>query len=224
MNRESAIIYRSFIEAIRLLPDEYRAEAYDALFAYALDGEEYAGDNSIIKAVLLLVAPQIDANNKRYENGCKGAEYGKLGGRPKKENPEETPKKPQENPKETPNDNVNDNDNDKENIPPKPPKGGKRFTPPSVEDVREYVKSRSSPVDPEAFCDFYTAKGWKVGNQTMKDWKAAVRTWEKRKTEAPGRASPFLERKLDSTIVERGVDEYGFEWTRDASGIITHHY
>ena len=55
-----------------------------------------------------------------------------------------------------------------------------RFTPPSVQDVMEYCRERGNNVDPERFVDFYAAKGWKVGNSPMKDWKAAVRTWEKR--------------------------------------------
>lgn len=56
----------------------------------------------------------------------------------------------------------------------------KRFTPPSVEEVGAYVDEKQYHVDPEAFVDFYASKGWKVGNQSMKDWKAAVRTWNKR--------------------------------------------
>lgn len=65
-----------------------------------------------------------------------------------------------------------------------PPPGGKgkgtRFAPPSLQEVTDYCRERSNGVDPERFVDFYAAKGWKVGNQLMKDWKAAVRTWEKR--------------------------------------------
>lgn len=61
--------------------------------------------------------------------------------------------------------------------------GGKaaknRFSPPSVDEVREYCRERGNSVDPERFVDFYISKGWKVGNQQMKDWRAAVRTWEK---------------------------------------------
>lgn len=53
------------------------------------------------------------------------------------------------------------------------------FTPPTVEEVRTYCMERGNLVDPEQFVDFYTSKGWKVGNQRMKDWKAAVRTWER---------------------------------------------
>lgn len=53
------------------------------------------------------------------------------------------------------------------------------FKPPSVEDVAAYCKERNNNVDPENFCDFYQSKNWYVGKNKMKDWKAAVRTWEK---------------------------------------------
>lgn len=56
----------------------------------------------------------------------------------------------------------------------------KRFAPPSVEEVGAFVDEKQYNVDPEAFVNFYASKGWKVGNQPMKDWKAAVRTWNKR--------------------------------------------
>ena len=56
----------------------------------------------------------------------------------------------------------------------------KRFTPPSLEEVTSYCAERNNGVDPQAFIDFYTSKGWKVGKETMHDWQAAVRTWERR--------------------------------------------
>ena len=57
----------------------------------------------------------------------------------------------------------------------------KRFTPPSVEDVRQYCFERENGIDAEAFVDYYTARGWKYGQgKPVVDWKAAVRTWEKR--------------------------------------------
>ena len=55
----------------------------------------------------------------------------------------------------------------------------KRFVPPKVDEVRAYCEERGNGVDPEAFVDFYTAKGWKVGSNPMKDWQAAVRNWER---------------------------------------------
>lgn len=56
----------------------------------------------------------------------------------------------------------------------------KRFIKPTLEEVTAYCKERKNNVDPQRFIDFYESKGWKVGNQPMKDWKACVRTWEKR--------------------------------------------
>ena len=59
----------------------------------------------------------------------------------------------------------------------------KTFSPPSIEEVREYCKERGNGIDAEGFIDAYTAKGWLIGKTPMKDWKAAVRTWEKREKE-----------------------------------------
>lgn len=61
-----------------------------------------------------------------------------------------------------------------------------RFLKPTLEEIREYCLSRNNYVDPERFYDYYEANGWKVGKNPMKDWRAAVRTWESReKSEAP---------------------------------------
>jgi hypothetical protein len=60
----------------------------------------------------------------------------------------------------------------------------KRFVKPNVEDIIDYCNERNNYVDPQKFYDYYSSNGWKVGKNPMKDWKAAVRTWEKN-TEAP---------------------------------------
>ena len=62
-----------------------------------------------------------------------------------------------------------------------------RFAPPTPDDVRAYCHDKGLPVDADRFCDFYASKGWKVGNQPMKDWRAAVRTWATR--DGPNRAN-----------------------------------
>lgn len=54
------------------------------------------------------------------------------------------------------------------------------FIPPSIDEVREYCIERGNTVDPEVFVNHYQSVGWKVGSNKMKDWKAAVRTWERR--------------------------------------------
>lgn len=60
------------------------------------------------------------------------------------------------------------------------PVSSKRFVKPTLEEVKEYCLSRKNNIDAQQFIDFYESKGWKVGNQSMKDWKACVRTWEQR--------------------------------------------
>ena len=73
----------------------------------------------------------------------------------------------------------------------------KRFTPPSVEMVREYCWERGNSVDPQRFVDYYSSNGWMVGKNKMKDWKAAVRTWEQndkgKLQKQPKKSSSFLD-------------------------------
>lgn len=104
MKRDSFVFYRSFKNAISSLPKDKQLKTLLMVVDYALDGQEPPPNCGYERAIFELVRPQIDTNNKRYENGCKGAEYGKKGGRPKKEKP---PQKPQNNPEITPNVNNN---------------------------------------------------------------------------------------------------------------------
>ena len=64
------------------------------------------------------------------------------------------------------------------NIETEKPKG-KRFVKPTLEEVQAYCLERNNNVDAEGFIDYYTSNGWKVGKNPMKDWKSAVRTWER---------------------------------------------
>lgn len=70
-----------------------------------------------------------------------------------------------------------------ESAPPSVAASNSRFVRPTLEEIAEYCAERNSNVDPQAFFDFYESKGWRVGNQPMKDWKASVRTWERRSTQ-----------------------------------------
>lgn len=116
MERDSFVFYRSFMEAMDCLDNDTLAETLRAIAKYALDGET-PEVNGVVKALFLSFKPQIDANNRRYENGCKG-------GRSK--NQTKTKTEPNGNQSETktepnrteaePNVNVNDNDNDNENV------------------------------------------------------------------------------------------------------------
>lgn len=110
--RESFVFYRSFYDAIKDLPRDVQGEIYTAIMEYSLYGKETENLKPIARSVFTLMKPQIDVNNKRFENG-------KRGGRPKSEdkpkgNQNETKDEPKNNQKITkdePNVNVNDNVN-----------------------------------------------------------------------------------------------------------------
>lgn len=77
---------------------------------------------------------------------------------------------------------------------------------PTIDEIRAYCTERGSKIDPEAFFDFYESKGWMVGKNPMKDWKAAVRTWEKREKEV----APRKRERRRETVFEhnlRAIDQ-----------------
>lgn len=87
-----------------------------------------------------------------------------------------------------------------------------RFQKPSVDEVRQYCFERGNGIDPETFIDFYEARGWMIGKNPMKDWKAAVRTWEKRtqaertRPSAPQRESVFAHNMRE---MQKMREQYG---------------
>ena len=121
--RDAFSFFWSFKDAIMGLEDEKEKLAiYEALTDYAFLGIEPTDLTPICKIIWKLVKPNIDSSIKRYDacvnNGKKGAEYGSLGGRPKKkkETPKETPEEtPEETPKETPKKPLNKNKNKDKN-------------------------------------------------------------------------------------------------------------
>lgn len=78
-------------------------------------------------------------------------------------------------------------------------KASKRFVTPTVEQVQVYCEERNNGISAERFIDFYTAKDWMIGKNKMKDWKAAIRTWEKRNN-----ANSSKPRKL--SLAERATE------------------
>lgn len=116
MKRESFIFYRSFMEALDELNDEQFARVFRAICKFALDEKELKL-SGVEKAIFQLVKPQLLANQKRYENGCKGGR--KASENKPNDNQKETENKPNQNQlltKVQPNDNVNDNENVNVNV------------------------------------------------------------------------------------------------------------
>lgn len=94
---------------------------------------------------------------------------------------------------------------EQEEEPPVVPQGGRsRLDRPSLDEVKTYCRERGNSVDPQQWFDHYTANGWKVGKNPMRDWQAAVRTWEKTShgtngTAATSRRAQALDFELDPT-------------------------
>lgn len=169
--RDSIVFYRSFYEAIKELSPNVQAKVYNAIFEYSLNFNEVEL-SGLPKTIFTLIKPQLEANNKKFENGKKGAEFGKLGGRPK----------PQNNPNETPN--VNDNVECRmSNVNENDIKGKLKFSPPSLLEVQNYIIEKKYGVNAHSFWNFYESKNWMVGKNKMKDYKKAIAGWESREKE-----------------------------------------
>ena len=110
---------------------------------------------------------------------------------------------------ETDNENESDSENDSENVNEKKHIG--RFTPPTAHEVREYVRESGHNIDVDTFIDFYESKGWMVGKNKMKDWKAAVRNWSRSGSRRQGEATKGTKfsyegrKDIDFDALERAV-------------------
>ena len=196
--RDSVLFYRSFYDALKNIPSDERLKVYDAIMEYGMYDRDPDLDG-VALAIFLLAKPQIDANNKRYENGCKAK---------KKRTVSETEANTKQDSSEC---EAKEKEKEKEKV--KVKDNNKIFKPPTVDDVRAYCTERGNNVDPRSFVDFYESKGWMIGKNKMKDWKAAVRTWERSetKTRQEGTAkltkdhNNFERRQYDMDALERSL-------------------
>lgn len=79
----------------------------------------------------------------------------------------------------------------------------KKFVPPTLEEIKAYCDERKNGVDPERFFNYYTSNGWMVGRNHMKDFKAAIRNWEKKDK----KEEPKQEKSIDELAKEWGWDD-----------------
>ncbi|WOG21077.1 DUF6291 domain-containing protein [Bacteroides thetaiotaomicron] len=193
--RDSFVFYRSFFEALQDVPIEERACIYDAICAYSLNDIEPKLTGMQL-AIFKLIRPNIDSNKRKYENGKKGASFGKKGGRPKKDNPSQTPTKPQDNPSQTRNvdvdDNVDDDVDDDVDINKEKIEKEKNI---SLLDRTQKFKDELTPFVEQygkdmirAFFDYWSEPNkakTKMRYEMQKTWDVSgrLRTWERRLNE-----------------------------------------
>lgn len=192
-NKKSFVMYDDWRELFLSLPSDKAGELIQAVFVYREDARVKPTDPAI-NAIFQMIKARLDADAELYAAKCaknkaianeRQRTLTNVNGR-------------------IPNVTDNDNDNDKdikdkkENI-----KRKSIFVRPSIEEVRAYCNERNNSVDPQTFVDFYAAKGWKVGSASMKDWKACVRTWEKREQPKPKKQSFGNQRNYDFAELEK---------------------
>ena len=159
---------------------------YKAIAQYSLNFIEpdfsESPHSNLLEAIWEGLLPNLRNNNKNFLNGTKGGcpkgtkKPSMLGNKnAQKQNPNETETKVIKN-KEVRNKKNEELFLVDESTQPK----AKKFIKPTIEEVRDYCTSRENSVDAEKFYDYYEAVGWKLGKNPMKDWKAAIRTWEKK--------------------------------------------
>jgi len=181
--RESTIFYRSFYEAIKELEAELQVVVYSAIFEYALNFNEVEL-KGVTKTVFTLIKPQLDANQKRFENGNKPKVKQVISKQEAKPKQEATKVEANVNV----NDNVNANVNDNKNVNVNAKVSRSHFRAPTYEEIFEFMKSKNALAgnvwadakvltESKAFFNHYESNGWMVGKNKMKNWEAAVRNW-----------------------------------------------
>ena len=192
--KESFVCYAEWLQYFDMLKtDAERAEIARAMFLYNIDGTvpDKSTHSTSFMVLFAMMKNQFDRDNEKYQNKVeKNRENAKKSHQANATNCKKTLPNDTERYRTLPmaadNDNDNDNVNDNEVISNDITKGAKtrkRFVKPTVEEVREYCQERGNTVDPDTFVNFYESKGWVVGKSPMKDWKAAVRNWERSRTE-----------------------------------------
>lgn len=99
----------------------------------------------------------------------------------------------------------------------------KRFEKPTLSQITQYCLERNNNVNAEQFYDYYESNGWKVGKNAMKDWKAAVRTWERNEYRKPTTKKTNTEQTLDAIykVMNESEVEYGESGCDGSNSVIT---
>ena len=200
--------YHSYLDALEPLTDAERGRLFVACLKYSKSGEvEHLSGNE--RFVFPVFRGQIDRDNAKYANKCKkqadnaNKRWGKDDANdataydgipnvpPNGKDTNDAKEKAKEKEK------AKDNGIYGASAPTRAPEQqgdacqkATRFVRPTVQEVADYCRERGNQVDAQRFVDYYTANGWRVGKNPMKDWKAAVRTWEKQDGVSPAPAAP----------------------------------
>ena len=185
MCKDRFLFFENFKTIADKLPDDLRLKYYDALTDYVFKGVE--PEDAIITALITAIKPSLDKEDTRggYREGA--------GRKPNQTQSDEI----KNNQKESKLIKINQSEsNDNQNNQSFLETGNKKqetgsikekdnlkvitkekFTKPTLEEIKSYFAEKGYEEESERFYDFYSSKGWMVGKNPMKDWRAAVRNW-----------------------------------------------
>ena len=185
--RNSFTFYLSFEKAISRLDDKNQLSVYRSISRYSLFGENPEVDG-LAAIAWELIKPILDKSRVRSENGkkAKGVPKPNLVGNKNAKNKAKTKLNEAESKQDRDRDRKEDKSSfeidvdmsasaDKKTGSDKPT----RFVPPTLNEVQDFILKNGYSVNADRFMDFYEAKGWMIGKNKMKDWKAAVRNWQR---------------------------------------------
>ena len=197
MQKNSFVLQTRLNAIVAKLSERQAGILFKGILNYAENGVKANFEDGMVDVVFEMVRQDIDYTSNKYAEICKrNAENGKLGGRPKNPNKPngyfENPNKPNgffekhndvDNDVDVDNELLDKSNNKEKEIKEKEISISTRFVKPTVEEIKAYCTERNNGIDAQSFFDFYQSKGWKVGNTPMKDWRACVRTWERKNKE-----------------------------------------
>ena len=224
-------------EELSSYTDEQIGKIFKAFIAGSVFGEASSVSDPLCKRVLRDLFKEDGQALQVWERNDKN---GGKGGRPPKpkENPNETQPKPNQNPNETQSEPKGNpieieieeereiegeqevgskKEKEKENIYGAKAPARSSFTRPTLLEVKAYCEERHNGIVPEQWYDFYEANGWKVGRNAMKDWKACIRSWERRRAEEQANKPKTREQEMHELYL-KALEEDRKEAELDKSG------
>lgn len=197
--KKSFLMYDNYGAMFQMLPDEMAGKLIKAIFAYRENGALMVEDPAL-KAVMAMVVDRMQEDEESYAETCerrRKAVENRWAKR--KEVNTEVFDSIQEDTsvyasiQENTNDTDSDSDSDiykKEKKESKKKEKQKAFIPPTLEEVKAYVKEKGYTFSPDAFVGYYGSNGWMVGRTKMKDWKSACVTWQSKEAKKPVAKKP----------------------------------
>lgn len=228
--KEAFLLYTHFYESISNLTLLQKGRLLDYIFLFAR-GEQFEIKDPVVAMAFSFIKERMEYNANKYAEvvekrrragrNHRGNQYTQ-----NKEHMEQVYQNGTDNVSVTdivnesgiePITNVTGEDIEKENTSKEVKKktaSEKRFVKPTPDEVQAYCDERGNGYSGQHFCDYYESKGWKIGNSPMKDWKAAVRTWEQRdpahKPSKVGKqAQPNCKLGVGEFIAQDGTRRYG---------------